>query len=64
VHLLLDGEFGREGRTGEERCSRLGLIGRNLDRAYGPAPVRRVVGRRDMGGHSAALVSGTEDLEG
>ncbi|GAB2623881.1 hypothetical protein GCM10027168_64790 [Streptomyces capparidis] len=32
VHMLLDGTSGREWRGGEERRSRLVLIGRNLDR--------------------------------
>jgi G3E family GTPase len=33
VHMLLDGEFGRDWRDGETRRNRLVLIGRNLDRA-------------------------------
>ncbi|AUA17054.1 GTP-binding protein [Streptomyces sp. SID8361] len=32
VHMLLDGEFGRDWRDGEERRNRLVFIGRNLDR--------------------------------
>ncbi|MYT30402.1 MULTISPECIES: GTP-binding protein [unclassified Streptomyces] len=32
VHMLLDGEFGRAWREGEERRNRLVFIGRNLDR--------------------------------
>ncbi|WP_308299003.1 GTP-binding protein [Streptomyces sp. GESEQ-35] len=32
VHMLLDGEFGRDWRAGEERRNRLVFIGRNLDR--------------------------------
>lgn len=33
VHMLLDGEFGRDWRDGEDRRNRLVFIGRNLDRA-------------------------------
>jgi G3E family GTPase len=33
VHMLLDGEFGRDWRDGEERRNRLVFIGRHLDRA-------------------------------
>ncbi|MFI6468988.1 CobW family GTP-binding protein [Streptomyces sp. NPDC050516] len=33
VHMLLDGEFGRDWREDEERRNRLVFIGRNLDRA-------------------------------
>ncbi|MFI0446487.1 CobW family GTP-binding protein [Actinomadura sp. 6N118] len=32
VHMLLDGEFGREWAEGEARTNRLVFIGRNLDR--------------------------------
>ncbi|RNG35337.1 CobW family GTP-binding protein [Streptomyces botrytidirepellens] len=32
VHMLLDGEFGRDWRDGEQRRNRLVFIGRNLDR--------------------------------
>lgn len=32
VHMLLDGEFGRDWREGEQRRNRLVFIGRNLDR--------------------------------
>ncbi|MBI0294718.1 GTP-binding protein [Streptomyces sp. PRKS01-29] len=32
VHMLLDGEFGRDWRDGEERRNRLVFIGRDLDR--------------------------------
>ncbi|WDV50222.1 GTP-binding protein [Streptomyces coeruleorubidus] len=32
VHMLLDGQFGRDWRDGEERRNRLVFIGRNLDR--------------------------------
>ncbi|MFF2502504.1 GTP-binding protein [Streptomyces sp. NPDC058067] len=33
VHMLLDGEFGRQWREGEPRSNKLVFIGRNLDRA-------------------------------
>ena len=33
VHMLLDGDFGRQWRDGERRGNRLVFIGRNLDRA-------------------------------